>query len=186
MSGLINNAKPQQPPESGITNPLLAASLRQLEAQFVDKLAKQNFDKIVLAGMHIALEGGPNGIMASLKDSRDPVRDCALGAVNLVMMMRKRASGTMPDKVVPAAAMALMLHALDFADRAGIAKIGNPELVRASHLFTDRLFQAYGITKQMLARGAGHVSRVMQDPEAMQKVRYKAGADPMPGTGKAQ
>ncbi len=81
----------------------------------------------------------------------------------------------MPLKALVPAAMTLMLKALDFADRSGIAKIGQTELVRATHIFTDTIFARFGITKQGLANAGQKVQALTQDPQAMAAMSMKAG-----------
>ena len=163
-----------------LNNPLLQQAETQVESQLTPD-NRANYLKIVVAGLHAALNGGPNGILASLKQSQDPISDAAKGAVSLTLILRKEARGVMPLKAMVPAAMTLMLKALDFADRAGIVKIGQPELVRATHIFTDFLFDRMGITKQGLANAAQKVHALTQDPAAMAKINVKAGLAPHPG-----
>lgn len=158
--------------------PLSNQMLQQTEDQIETGLTPDTsaaYTKIVVAGMHAALDKGPDSILAQLQKSRDPISDAAKGAVSLVFILRKQAQGVMPMKAAVPAAMTLMLKALDFIDRAGIAKIGQPELVRATHIFTDFMFARTGITKQGLANVAGKVNDLIQDPAALQAIRMKAG-----------
>lgn len=157
-----------------LSNPLLQATEDKVE-QGLDPQTSQNVTKIVVAGMHAALDKGPNSILARLQQSQDPITDCAKGAVSLVLILRKEAKGVMPLKAMVPAAMVLMIKALDFADRAGIAKIGNDELVRATHIFTDFMFARLGISKQNLANMADRVHAITGDPDAMAAVNMKAG-----------
>lgn len=159
---------------SGTMNPLLQATEAGIE-RGMDPETRQNYDKIVVAGMAAALDKGPNSILASLRQSKDPVSDAAKGAVALVFLLRKEAKGVMPMKALVPAGLTLMLKALDFADRAGIAKVGQPELVRATHVFTDQVFARSGISKQQLATAATKVHALTQDPQAMAAINLKAG-----------
>jgi hypothetical protein len=84
--------------------------------------------------------------------------------------------------------MTLMLRALDFLNRGGTVKVGTPELVRATHIFTNEMFAACHITPPMLARAANRVHAITQDPQAMEAIKMKAGltrhpmaATPTPG-----
>lgn len=174
MSGLLNGATAANPANTELSNSLLQQAEDKIESQLTPE-NKQNYYKIVVAGQHVALDKGPNGILASLKDSKDPVADCANGAVSLVLILRKQAKGVMPLKAMVPAAMTLMLKALDFADRSGIAKVGQPELVRATHVFTDTLFQSLGITKDMLAKAGARVNQITRDPATLAKIQAKAG-----------
>lgn len=172
MSGLLN--APPKPAETELSNAMLQAAESKIESQLTPT-ARANYTKIVVAGMHVALDKGPNGILASLKDSEDPIADCAIGAVSLVLILRKQAKGVMPLHVMIYAAMTLMLKAMDFADRSGIAKVGQPELVRATHIFTDFLFARMSITKDMLARARAWVQELTRDPATLAKIQAKAG-----------
>lgn len=165
---------------SELSNPLLQEAEAKIEAGLTPE-NKQNYDRIVIAGMHAALDRGPDGILASLKLSKDPIADAAKGAVSLVLILRKQAHGIMPLKAMVPAAMTLMLKALDFADRSKIAQVGQPELVRATHIFTDTIFAAFKITKQGLANAARKVHALTNDPAAMQAINLKAGVVSHPG-----
>lgn len=159
---------------SQMSNPLLQQAEDKVESQLVPE-TRENYMKIVVAGMHAAIDKGPDGILASLRESKDPISDAAKGAVSLCLVLRKEAHGIMPLKAMVPAAMTLMLKALDFADRAGIVKVGDRELVRATHIFTDEIFARSGITRQGLANAAGKVHSLTQDPAAMAKINAKAG-----------
>lgn len=155
-------------------NPLLQQAEEKVESGLLPE-TRANYDKIVVAGMHVALENGPQGIMASLAKSKDPVADAAMGAVSLVVILRRQAHGVMPLKAMVPAAMTLLLKALDFADRSKIVAVGQPELVRATHIFGDTMLARMGITKAGLANAAQRVHAITQDPDAMAKINLKAG-----------
>lgn len=183
MSGIINDAPvaddaspPAEAAKTGgeLSNPLLQKTESQIETNLTPE-NRDNFNKIVVAGMHVALDKGPQGLMGSFAQSKDPVADAAKGAISLVLILRKQARGVMPVQAMVPAAMSLMLRALDFIDRSKIAPIGQPELVRATHLFTDFIFARLGITKQGLATAANKVHGITQDPSAMQAIQMKAG-----------
>lgn len=163
-----------------LSNPLLQQAEDKVEGGLTPE-NRANYLKIVVAGMHAALDKGPGGLMAGLGQSRDPIGDAARGAVSLVIVLRKQAHGVMPLKAMVPAAMTLMLKALDFIDRSMIAKVGNPELVRATHIFTDFLFARFGITKAGLANAAQRVHALTQDPAAMREINMKAGLVARPG-----
>jgi hypothetical protein len=114
-------------------------------------------------------------ILAGLKQSRNPISDSATGAINLVLLMRKQSRGTMPEKALVPAAMTLMLQALDFVDKAGIAKVGKDELVQATHIFTNHMFEAFGVTLPMLTHAANQVHAITQDPAKMELLNRRAG-----------
>lgn len=159
---------------SEMNNPLLEQAEQKVESQLEEE-NRANYLKIVVAGMHAALDGGPNSILASIKQSKDPISDCAKGAVSLVLILRKQAHGIMPLKAMVPAAMTLMLKALDFADRSGVVKVGRPELIKATKIFTDTIFARFGISKDQIAKAGEKVDAITRDPSAMSKINLKAG-----------
>lgn len=157
-----------------LNNPLLQQAEDKIEAGLTPENAA-NYQKIVVAGLHVGLDKGADGLMAQLARSKDPIADAAKGAVSVVLILRKEAKGVMPVKALVPAAMTLMLRALDFIDRAKIAPVGQPELVRATHIFGDFMFARFGISKAGLANAAQKVHAITQDPVAMTKIQMKAG-----------
>ena len=159
---------------SELTNPLLQQAQDKIEAGLTPE-NRADYMKIVVAGLHIALDKGPNGLLASMAKSHDPIADAAKTAVSLVILMSRESKGVMPPKAMVPAALTLMLHALDFADRSKIVAIGEPELVRATHIFGDTVFARFGISKAGLANATQRVHALTQDSGAMTKIQMKAG-----------
>jgi hypothetical protein len=186
MSGVINSPAAAGGPgvNEPMSNPVLEAAEQKIESQLTPD-NQQSYMKIVVAGMAAALGGGPQGLMASLLKSPDPVRDAARGAVALVLVLRRDAHGVMPLKAMVPAAMTLMLRALDFVNRTGIAPVGTPELVRATHIFANEIFGHFGITAPMLANATARVHAITQDPVAMEMINRKAGVVQAPGASSA-
>jgi hypothetical protein len=183
MSGVINaslgdaaslDQGDQAGAGSGLSNPLLRQAEDKVESGLTPE-NRANYDKIVVAGMHVILDKGPQGLLAGLAQSRDPISDAAKGAISLVLVLRKQAHGVMPLKAMVPAAMTLMLKALDFIDRSKIAPVGQPDLVRATHVFTDFVFARFGITKAGLTNAAQRVHAITQDPQSMAAINLKAG-----------
>lgn len=157
-----------------LDNKILQAAEQKIESQLTAE-TRDAYMKIVVSGMKVALDGGPNSMIASLKKTKDPIGACALGAVRLVILMRDQAKGVMPPQAQVYAGMTLMLQALDFADRTGIVKVGAPELVKATHHFTEMIFQAFHITMPVLNRMADMTHGVTQDPTKMEMIARRAG-----------
>lgn len=160
-----------------LQDPVLQAAENKLEAGLTPQ-NRQNYMKIVISGMRIALQGGDQGILAKLHDSQDPINDCAVGAVHLVVLMRKQARGTMPLQAMVPAAMTLMLKALDFADKGGLIQVDEQVLVKATHIFTNTLFKAFQISPNMLQNAAQNVHGMTQDPVRMAAIQRAAGMKP--------
>jgi hypothetical protein len=157
-----------------LKNPLLQQTEDKVESGLTAE-NRANYMKIVVAGMHAALDKGPDGLFGQLAKSRDPIGDAAKGAVSLVLILRQHAQGVMPLKAAVPAALTLMLKALDFIDRSKIAPVGQPELVRATHVFTDFVFARFGISNAGLQNAATRVHALTQDPASVAAMKLKAG-----------
>lgn len=160
-----------------LSNPMLQQAEDQLEANLTPE-NRANYQKIVTAGMHVALDKGLDGMLSKLAQAEDPIKAAAQGAVGLVLILQKEAAGkqqVMPEQALVPAAMTLLFKALDFLDRSKIVAIGEPELVRATHIWTDFLLARRGIGKQGLAKAAEQVNKIARDPATMEKLQLKAG-----------
>ena len=170
MAGLIDSPSLQKAAAPAIKNPLLRQAEAEVERSVGDGPNRESYLKVVVAGMRAAISGA-KPMLANLAGRPDPVRDCAVGAVNLVLYLSKIAKGTMPPQAMIPAATTLMLQALDFADQAGIAKIGKPELARATHIFTNAILQGFGVTTKILDRAAAQVQGITQSPEQLEALK---------------
>lgn len=161
-------------------NNLLKASEEKIESNLLPE-NRVNYQKLVVAGLKVALAKGPESYMAQLKDSKDPLSDAAVGAVNLVFLLNKQARGMAPIQAMVPAAMTLMLHALDFIDRTGMMTIGQQELGAASKKFADVVFRNMNITPQMLKKAGESVQNAAKDPANVEAMKRKAGLVRAPG-----
>lgn len=171
MSGTINSAPASS---STLANPLL----QQIEAALESKLSgqlRQDYDKIVVAGLHIALANGPNSYLAKLHASQDPIGDCAKGSAQLVMIMSKQSKGQMPPGAMFPAAMTLCLHGLDFIGRTGEVQIAEPEVDRCTSMCANMFLHLNGITPKMLQTATQKIHGIMSDPTSMAKINLKSG-----------
>ena len=168
-------AMDEQPDRNG----LIAQAEDKIESQLTPDNAR-DYRKIVTAGMAYALKGGPNSIMAKLKDSKDPVHDAAVGAVNLCLLMRKQSRGTMPLKAMAPACTTLALKAIEFAERAGMIQVDEKTVGRAVRINVDHLLRAFGLTPQRIHTAAQNIHAMTQDPLRMAKIRQAAGMEAAP------
>lgn len=170
---------PMNAPQPG-KNDLITAAEQKIESQLKPQVAR-DYRKIVTAGMAMALKGGPNSILAKLKDSKNPVHDAAVGAVNLCLLMRKQSRGTMPIKAMVPAATVLALKAIEFAEQAGMIQIDEHTVVNTTKILVDHLLRAFGLTPQRLHTAAQKVHQMTQDPATMEKIHHAAGMAVAPG-----
>lgn len=162
-----------------LENKLLRATEDKIESSLTPQ-NKQNYLKIVVSGLKVAMQNGPKSYMAQLHESKDPVSDCAQGAVAIVLILRKESRNTMPVQAMVPAAMTLMLHGLDFCDQSGLVKVDKNVIAKASHIFTNAIFKGLHISPQMINHAHGVLNQVTQQPGMMAKIRMKAGTAKMP------
>lgn len=153
----------------GLSNPLLRQVEQRIETNLAPDL-REAYLRTVTAGLHIA-----KGFLARLDHSQDPVGDCGRNAAALALIERRESRGVLPLKAAIPAGLTLMLHGLDFIDRANIAKVAEPEVDRATTAFANFLFHKLGITGPMLQQYAGRVHQITQDPQQMAAINLKAG-----------
>lgn len=153
---------------------LIAAAEQKVESQLMPD-TRESYLKIVVAGMRAGLENGPNSILAGLTKSKDPVADCAKGAIGLVLILKHQAKGIMPVKAMVPAGMTLMLKALAFADKTGVISVGADELSRATIIFKDTFLSKLGVTPQMLQHATSKLHGITQDPVAMEQIKRSSG-----------
>ncbi len=164
-----------------LKNKVLAQAEDKLESQLVPQ-TRDAYLKIVVHGMKVGLDGGRDSILAGIVlKSQDPLKDAAVGAINLVSLMQKHAGGTLPVNAMIPAAMTLMLQALDFAEQAKVVTIDAAALAKATHFFTNYFFTVSKISPAMLNKMGARVHQIMGDPTAMEKISRRTGLVKDPG-----
>ena len=148
--------------------------LRQTEAAIERKVppnARDSYLKIVVAGMKYGLAKGKDGALASIKDSKDPVADAVVGAINVVGILRQNAKGTMPIEAMVPAAMTLLLHTLDFAEKTNLVTVTPDVLDRATHMFMDKIMRLMKMTPEEVSDKLSKVHDILRDPDMMAKYK---------------
>lgn len=155
--------------------------LKQTEAGIEAKLSpasRRDYQRIVLAGMKAATAN--NGAMlAKLPTSQDPVRDCAIGGVNVTFLMLKTMNVPPTEKLLTAATMAaytLVMEALDMAAKMKLVEITPEVIAQATSIATDRIFAILGVTPEMFNQAAGKVNAITKDPAAMERIEMMIGS----------
>lgn len=164
---------------NNISNSVLAQAEHTIE-QNLQPAIQQDYQKIVVAGLHILLDKGAGGFMAKLANSEDPIKDCGQNAAALVMIMRKEAKGVMSMSAAIPAGATLMIHGLDFVSRSKIAKVGAAELASAARVYTNTMFAKLGITPAMLHQLVAKAHGVTQNPQAMASLGQQSSAPQAP------
>lgn len=168
-----DDAQPQETPTSSFKSPLLAQVEQKVEAGLTPT-NRQDYMKIVVAGMKIVTNGGPQGLLQKLTASPNPLQTAVNGPINLIGYMGKSAKGKMPAKAMVPAAMTLMLHALDFLDRTGKLQITEDVVDQATKLFADGIMKAFNISQAQLQMVAQKAHGVTQDQAQLQQTQQHA------------
>lgn len=148
--------------------------IRQTEAEIEKRLppeARENYTKIVAAGMKYAMAKGANGLMAALRDSKDPITDIVQGAIGIVGVLRRSAKGVMPVPAMVAAGMALVLQGLEFAERMGLLKVTKTEIDQATQMYVEEIMGRLGITPEKIGSLASQVQGIANDPQKMAAIQ---------------
>jgi hypothetical protein len=165
----------------GIENDLLKANEEGI-LERLNPTMRRDVQRIVLAGMKVAIKNASTFVPA-LRLSKDPLRACAESAVNIAFLMMKSEGPNPPDHVQAAAAHAsyiLMLQAMDVAAKLGLIEVTEGTggtIDKATRMATDRIFAAIHMTEQKMHTAASRVVQVTKNPEQMQAIRLKIGAD---------
>lgn len=162
--------------EPVLQNTLLKAAEQKIESQLTQK-TRSNYLRIVTAGMKLALKDGPNSIIASLKKSQNPLDDCVNGVIGLMSLLFRESNGTMPMNAMIPAASVLLIQALDFAARAGIMKVGKPELEHAIQSLVEKLLPKLGVTPDRLTSLTQKVHGIMADPTKRALINKAGGGE---------
>lgn len=164
-----------------LENDLLAQVEKGLEAS-MNAQTRRQYDIIVLSGMQAAMKGGTKGMLRNLPQSKDPVRDCAIGAVNVAFLTYKGSQGQggtqLSEAAVTFASYGLMLQALDMAAKMGLVEITGGTggtIDQAFRIATDRIMANIDMTKEKLTQAAAKVKNIMQDPQMMEKLELEVG-----------
>lgn len=130
---------------------------------------KEAFDKLVKAGGKVIYDQKTFAQLSQgLAESQTPVEDIAKGMVAVLNMMAHRARGTIPHDALLQAGMALLIDALDFAEQAGLVKVGKEELATATTEFIEALLPSVGMTPGKLSDMLGQLEQTMADPQKVQ------------------
>lgn len=168
--------------DQGLEDGLLKANEDAILAKLDPKM-RRDVQRIVLAGMKVAIHGGPNGILRNLPTSKDPVRDCAIGAVNLAFMMVKSQNPTPSSDVLAATAYAsylLMFQALDVAAKMKKVEITPEVITQATKVATDRVLANMGLTPAKMNMIVSKVGAVTKNPEQMKTINNRIDTELSP------
>ena len=156
-----------------LKNALLQQAAANIQQGVQDKDA---FERLMKAGTKtIYSKGTFRALSQQLRKSKDLVDDVAKGIVAVLGIMAHRARGTIPQGPLMQAGMMLMLDALDFLEQAGLLKVDNATLDRATEEYVEALLPAVGLSRQKMDQVLGQIKAVMADPQKMAAYKQSLG-----------
>ncbi len=152
-----------------LKNPLLKEAQAKIEAGVQDRDA---FSRIVQAGQKVMYDQATFAELAKgLKDAKDPVTEIAEGMIGILGILYKQSRKTMPIPPMVLAGMALLLDALDFAERAGLVKIGKAELNKATTHYLNSLLPKFGLTPEKMDGMLGQLVGTIKYPAKLAQIQ---------------
>jgi hypothetical protein len=134
--------------------------------------------RIVTAGLRFMFDPKTHKMLIEgIEDADDPLNMIGKGVAGIVVMMKKRAKGTMPPDGAVKASVVLLMHALDFAAKVDLIE-ESPEVINQSlQPMMEAMLSAEGITPDKMGALLSNVQSVVEDPakfEAFQKANQGA------------
>jgi len=156
-------------------NPLITKAEESVEAR-VKPQDIDNFHKIIDNGLAIAFDPQMAPKMISgLKQSKDPIRDSAVAAVGVLLMLSRKAGGKFPISAAIPAGLILAMHGLDFIEKSGLMKITNAEIDKVTEAYSSTILPKLGITPDVLQKTLSQSGAAMQNPAVSSTLKKIAG-----------
>jgi hypothetical protein len=141
------------------TNPLLQkaeqAAQSKIPAQF-----QNAFQRIVTAGLKVMYSPQTHEMMVQEMNKPQPIEaSAAEGVAKLMGILWHEGKGTLPMQAMIPAAVVLLCEGLDFAEKAGKAKVTPQILAEATKQCMSDLMQILGITPQKIQAAAAQAKQ---------------------------
>ena len=158
-------------PTGGKMSPLLAKVEAKVESTVKPNM-KAAYNRIIAGGLKFAFDPKAHGtVVQGLDKSVDPVHDVAVGVVGILILMSKKAQGTMPTEAMVPAGLVLVLHGLDYLEQTGRMQITNTEVDDATQTYITNLQPKIGLNEKVMGQAVSGAQKAMQDPALMAKYK---------------
>lgn len=146
--------------------------LQQAQAAIESKISAKDqpiYNKILTAGMKLMFAKKTNAMFVdSIKKDPDPQALITKGVVGLLGVLYKQARGKVASGPMITAGHAMLLEALDFAERAGLLTVDAATLDKATHDYIEQVMNALEDHRPGSVSGMmDKVQGVMGDPQKM-------------------
>lgn len=155
----------------GLLDTAADAGLLPQYQKIVDSLQLDEVgSRILLAGKKLmyAKDMAPK-LLDGLQDVEDAELPATIGrgVAGVIVMLQRRAKGTMPTDAMIKAATALLMEALDFLTKKGVVEASNAVISESLMSMTEVLLASLGVTKQAMGNLMTNAQSVMADPAKM-------------------
>lgn len=107
---------------------------------------QEAYERVVVAGMKVMFSKETHRIMLKEMQRPGPVAErLGRGIAGLMLLLVKESNSTMPPQVILPAGMELMMQAVDFMRKTGMAKIANKDIGDAMQIFINTIFEKFGV-----------------------------------------
>lgn len=147
-------------------NPVLTSieeEIKQRLIKFAPEL-QPAYEKVVLAGDKIMFDPKTHQHMELVKNPesrKNPVKTVSAGVTGLMWIMFQQSKQKMDYRVLVMAGTAILMHAIDFAERGMGITFTNDMIAQASQAMSYNLFKKLGITpdqiEQAVSEGAAKI-----------------------------
>ena len=130
-------------PTAGLSIELIRSSMP------VDPEHTDAYDRFVLAGLRVMFESDTHPVMLQQLARSQPMAErLGHGAAWLALLMHMGSPATLPAQYLIPAALELMAHAVDFAERAGMGPVSEADMAEAVTMITDTILRRTGVERR--------------------------------------
>lgn len=106
---------------------------------------QDGFDRVVLAGMKVMFSEETHAQVLQQLEGQGPISDrLGKGIGGLMLMLFKESNQTMPPQLMIPCGMELLMQAVDFVKRGGLAKVTDKDVGDAMQIMIDVILEKFG------------------------------------------
>lgn len=136
----------------GKTQNALLQKVEQQVSATVDPKFKQQFEKIIMAGMKVMYSDQTSGMMKKqLQKEGDPADKAGEGVAKLIGILFAESKQTMPMTAAIPAAQVLLCEGLGYMEEAGLVQVTNDVIADATKAMMGYILQIFGVSKEKIA-----------------------------------
>lgn len=130
---------------------------------------QEAYERVVLAGMKVMFSKETNQLFLDELDNEGETSEkLGRGIAGLMLMLFKESNQTMPPAVIIPAGMDLMMQAVDFVRKAGLAEVTNQDIGDAMEIFIGTIISKFGGNTQKMYQLVNNFDRNKIEAAAQQ------------------